>query len=184
MPAKQTTPAPVKAYLDTLPPDRREIVEAIRTTINANIDPAFTHGVQYKMPAWFLSHEAYPPGYHCDPSQPLPFASVANQKNAVSIYLFCLYQDDGVRDRFVDAWKATGRKLDMGKSCIRVKTLDDVPLDVLGKAIKKATAKDFVARYEAILGDRAPAKKPAATKTTTKAATTKKVSRKKTSSKP
>lgn len=166
----------IRAYLDTLPDDRREIIEAVSATIDKNIDPAFERGMQYKMPAWFLPHKAYPPGYHCDPTQPLPFAGVANQKNGVSIYLFCIYQDDGMRDWFVDAWKATGRKLDMGKSCIRVKTLDDVALDVLGKAIKKVKAKDFVAVYEAALGDRAPSGKK---KTATKKAAPKKVASKK-----
>ena len=163
--AKPTT---IAAYMKSLPADRRELVQAVRDAINANIDPVFEEGMQYGMPAWYVPHSAYPAGYHCDPKQPLPFASVANQKGHVGIYLFCLYQDDAVRDDFVEAWKATGARLDMGKSCIRVKKLEDVPLEVLGKAIKKMKARAFVAAYDAVRPDG-----PKATGTPTKKASKK-----------
>lgn len=148
--AKPTT---VAAYLKALPADRREALEAIRGVVNKNIDSKFAEGMQYGMPAWFVPHSVYPAGYHCDAKQPLPFASVASQKNHIGIYLFCIYQDEEMRDWFVDAWKASGKKLDMGKSCIRVKKLEDVPLDVLGKAIKKMKAKGFIEHYDSVRPD-------------------------------
>jgi hypothetical protein len=142
-------PATVDQYLDALEPDRREAVEAIRRVINDNLDPAFAEGVQYGMPAWFLPHDVYPHGYHCDPTQPLPFVSVASQKKHISIYLLGVYVDAGEKQRLVDAWQATGRRPDMGAGCVRVRKLEDVPLDVLGAAIKRMTADRFVAAYEA-----------------------------------
>ncbi|MEQ8316411.1 MAG: DUF1801 domain-containing protein [Phycisphaerales bacterium] len=193
--AKPTT---IPAYMKSLPADRRELVQAIRDTINKNIDPVFEEGMQYNMPAWYVPHSAYPAGYHCDAKQPLPFASVASQKSHVGIYLFCLYQDEARQAEFVKAWKATGSKLDMGKSCIRVKKLEDVPLDVLGKAIKKMKAKAFIASYDAVRPDgpkgmnakgakvtkkkvekKTTTKKKAATKKTTKKAGKKTAARKK-----
>ena len=154
-------PLSTTEYLDTLPEDRRETVATIMQTIRDNMDPALEEGVQYKMPAFFLPHSAYPNGYHCDPKQPLPFASVASQKNSVSIYLFCTYCDPAEKDRLEKEWKATGNRWDAGKSCIRVKKLEQVPLDVLGAAVKRMTAKKFVVAYEAAIpvAKRKPAKK-------------------------
>ncbi len=137
-----------ESYLGSLPPERLEIVEAIRAVIAKNIDPRFEEGMQYGMPAWYLPHSEYEHGYHCDPKQPLPYASVASQKSHVGIYLFCIYCDEKDQERFVEEWKKSGCRLDMGKSCIRVKSLDEVPLAVLGRAIKRATAKKFVKAYE------------------------------------
>ncbi len=176
--AKPTT---IAAYMKSLPADRRELVQAIRDTINANIDSVFEEGMQYNMPAWFVPHSAYPAGYHCDAKQPLPFASVASQKSHVGIYLFCLYQDETAHADFVKAWTATGNKLDMGKSCIRVKKLENVPLDVLGKAIKKMKAKEFIASYDAVRPDGPKAGSTPAKKTARKASkktTSKKVAKK------
>ncbi len=183
-----STAKTIAEYVKALPDDRREAVQAIRATVNKNIDPIFAEGMQYNMPAWFVPHSFYPAGYHCDAKQPLPFASVASQKNHIGIYLFCIYQDDELREWFVDAWKASGKKLDMGKSCIRVKKLDDVPLDVLGKAIKKMKAKAFIEHYDSLRPDgpkgmaataskKKVAKKPAAKKTTKKKTAKKKASK-------
>lgn len=138
----------VAAYLDALAPERRELVVAILGVIRDNLDPAFAEGMQYGMPAFFLPHSVYPAGYHCDSSQPLPFASVAATKGGASIYLFCVYTDEAVKQEMVDAWKATGLRLDMGKSCIRVRSLDKVPLEVIGTTIAGISAEDFVAAYE------------------------------------
>ncbi len=136
-------------YLDTLADDRRELIQAIVDVIRANIDAPFTEGMQYGMPGWFLPHSVYPDGYHCDPKQPLPFASIASQKNSVSLYLFCIYTSPAEQERFVKEWKATGKRLDMGKSCVRIRKLDDVPLDVIAGAFRRIKAPDFVKSYEA-----------------------------------
>ncbi len=162
-------PTTVKQYLDALPADRREALEAVRKTINANLDAKFEEGIQYGMIGWYVPHSVFPDGYHCDPKQPLPFASIASQKNHMAIYLFCIYTEEGEAERFAADWKATGKKLDMGKSCVRFKKLDDVPLAVLGKAIKRATAKKFIAAYLKTR-DEAPAARAARKKASKKKA--------------
>ena len=152
-------PATVAAYLDELPEDRREAVEVLRAAINANIGPEFEEGIQYGMLSWYLPHSVYPHGYHCSPDQPLPFASVASQKRHLGIYLFCTYTVPGERERLAEEWQATGCPLDMGKGCIRAKSIDDVPLKVLGKAIRRVTAKKFVAAYEDALPEKVKGKR-------------------------
>lgn len=177
--AKPTT---LVQYVNELPEDRREVFEAIRATINKNIDKKFEAGMQYGMPAWYVPHALYPEGYHCDPKQPLPFASMANQKGHIGLYLFCVYQDPAVHDWFVAAWKASGKKLDMGKACVRVKKLDDVPLEVLGQLFKKVKAKDFISTYDAIRPDKTKSTKKTAKKAAKKTAA-KKASKKTTTKK-
>ncbi|MFQ5669227.1 MAG: DUF1801 domain-containing protein [Acidobacteriota bacterium] len=147
MPAKPTS---VKDYLAMLPADRRRVIEAIRRVVRLNIDKEFEEGLQYGMLAWYLPHSKYPKGYHCDPEQPLPFASIASQKNHIGIYLFCIYGNSLEQARFAAEWKAAGKRLDMGKSCVRVKKLGDVPLEVIGRAFKRMTAKKFVKGYKAM----------------------------------
>jgi hypothetical protein len=180
-------PTTVAEYLAALPEDRREALNAVREVILDNLDPAIAEGIQYGMIGYFLPHSVYPDGYHCDPKQPLPFASLASQKNHMGIYLFCVYTSEEDQEWFRKAWLATGKKLDMGKSCVRFKKLEDVPLDVVGRTIRRATAGKFIAAYEASLattksGARAlakKAKKKAAKTTTRKKVVKKKVIKKK-----
>lgn len=143
--------AEVRAYLDGLPSERRAALEAIRAAIAEHIDPAFEEGIQYGMLAYYLPHSRYPAGYRCDPKQPLPFASVASQKKHIGLYLFCLYLDGEEIERFRAAWLATGQRLDMGKSCVRVRKLEELPLDVLAAHFARIRADDFVRTYEASL---------------------------------
>jgi hypothetical protein len=102
--------------------------------------------------------------------------SLASQKGHIGLYLFCVYTTPELHDWFVSAWKATGKKLDMGKSCVRVKSLDAVPLEVVGELVRRIPVADFIASYERAVGPRAVAKKKAAVK---KASPTKKASAKK-----
>lgn len=164
MPTKPTT---VKQYLAALPKDRREALAAIREAVLANLDPAFEEGIQYGMIGYYAPHSVYPAGYHCDAAQPLPFMSLASQKNHIGLYLFCVYCDEGEKDRFVAAWTKSGKKLDMGKSCVRVKSLEGVPLEVLGQTVKRITAKKFIKAYEGAIS---PAGREAAKKAAKKAA--------------
>lgn len=191
-----TKPATVDEYLRSIPEDRARALEQVRAVILKNLDPNISEGIQYGMVGYFIPHSVYPGGYHCDPQQPLPFASLASQKNHMGIYLFCLYCDQTEVERFQEEWKATGKKLDMGKSCIRFKKIEDVPLDVLGRAIKRMTSRKFIRAYEAGLGAKtstkagpkktpkktttrkAQAKEPIAKKTPPKKAGTKKVTKK------
>jgi len=166
----------VQELLAALPADRRRLIKAIRKVIRKDIDAPFEEGLQYGMLAYYLPHSKYPKGYHCDPKQPLPFASIASQKNHVGLYLFCIYCDPGELERFRKDWLASGKKLDMGKSCVRVKTLEDVPLDVVGRAFARITAEKFVAAYEKGLTASASGRK-ALKKRSAKKATPKKKAR-------
>jgi hypothetical protein len=141
----------VDAYLAALPADRRAALTTLRRVIQDNLDPAYTEGVQYGMIGWAVPHSLFPAGYHCDPKQPLPFAGMAAQKNHMSLYLMCLY-NSGERDSwFRQAWAKTGKKLDMGKACVRFKSVDDLALDVIGEAIRRVPAKTYIADYLAAL---------------------------------
>ena len=166
----------VAQYLAELPPDRRQAVEGVRKVILANLDKGYEEGIQYGMISYYVPHSVYPPGYHCDPKQPLPFTCLASQKGYLSLYLMSIYMDRKALQSFQDACAERGKKLNMGKSCIRFKKLEDLPLDVIGQIIRRTPAKAFIANYEA--GLKAPRAKPAAKrpapKRTAKAALTKK----------
>jgi len=133
--------------------------------------------MQYGMIGYYVPHSVYAPGYHCDPRMPVPFAALASQKNYLSIYLMCVYLDEGHQTWFREAWARTGKKLDMGKSCVRVKKIEDVPLEVIGQAIKRVPVRKFIEHYESTLGEASARKarssrtKKAATKKTAGAAT-------------
>ncbi len=138
----------VEAYLATLPEDRRTAIEAVRKVILDNLDEGYEEGIQYGMIGYYVPHRVYPAGYHCDPKQPLPFAALASQKGHMSLYVMCIYGHDGLRSWFEDAWAKTGKKLDMGKSCVRFKKLDDLALDVIGEAIRRVPARKYVEYVE------------------------------------
>ncbi|MDX2131670.1 MAG: DUF1801 domain-containing protein [Planctomycetota bacterium] len=144
MQSKATT---VAEYLDSLPPDRREALEAVRRTILENLDDQYEEGMQYGMIGYYVPHSVFPDGYHCDPRQPLPFAGLASQKNHMSVYLMSMYGSPGGEAAFRRDWEATGRKLDMGKCCIRFKRLEQVALDVLGKSIREMPAHRWIEHY-------------------------------------
>ncbi len=184
MPSKATT---VKEFLASLPEDRRKAIDAVRKVMKKNLDKGFQEGMQYGGIGFYVPHSIFPGGYHCDPKQPLPFAGLMSQKNHMSISMFCLYMDPKGQEGMAKAWKKAGKKLDMGKACIRFKKLEDVPLDVLGDTIRRIKLKDFVATYEGMFGAKkkpaskkaAAKKKPAAKKKTAKKSVTKKSTAKK-----
>ena len=147
----QSKAATVKEYLASLPEDRRNAIQAIRDVILTNLDERCEEGMQYGMIGYYIPHSVFPAGYHCDPKQPLPFAGLASQKNHMALYLSCIYGWSEQEAKLREEWTKSGKKLDMGKACVRFKKIEDVPLDVLGKAIKRATAKKFIAHYEAAL---------------------------------
>jgi uncharacterized protein YdhG (YjbR/CyaY superfamily) len=158
----QTKAKTVAEYLKSLPSDRRSALETVRKVVLANLDRDIEECMQYGMIGYAVPHRVHPAGYHCDPKQPLPFAGLASQKNYMSLYLCSLYMDPGHMAQFRKEWARSGRKLDMGKSCIRFKNADDLPLDVIGRAVKAWDAKRFVELYQRGLGSRAGAKQPAA----------------------
>jgi hypothetical protein len=141
----------VKEYLAEQTPERRKILEAVRKVLRANLDPVFAEGMQYGMIAYHVPHSVYPAGYHCDPKQPLPFAALASQKNYLSLYLCTAYCLPGEEDWFRSEWAKTGKRLDMGKSCIRFKKLDDLPLELVGRAVARISAEQFIEYYESVI---------------------------------
>ncbi|MCI0358009.1 MAG: DUF1801 domain-containing protein [Planctomycetaceae bacterium] len=144
----QSSAKTVKDYVASLPADRRAAIEAVRQTILDNLDPTYEEGMQYGMIGYYVPHAVFPAGYHCDPKQPLPFVCLASQKNYMSLYMGCVYGDHELARWFRDAWAKTGKKLDMGKSCIRFRKLDDLPLPVIGGAIARMPAKKWIVVYE------------------------------------
>jgi hypothetical protein len=170
------TQSDIEKYLSGLSDDRRHAIEAIREVINRNLPKGYEEGMQYGMPAWFVPHSVFPDGYHCDPKQPLPFASVASQKNHIGLYFLCVYLDSELQSWFEAEWRKTGKRWDAGKSCVRVKTLEDIPLPLVGKLIKKVPVKKFLASYLPIRPT--PKKKTVTKKATKKAATKKAVTKK------
>lgn len=152
----QSKAATVAGYLAELPPDRRNVIEVVLEVIRANVHPGFREGMSYGMIGWCVPHSTYPAGYHCDPRLPLPFAHLASQKNHCALYMMCLYSDGAELAWFRQRWAATGKKLDMGKSCIRFRKPEDLALDVIGEAFARVTVKRFIENYES-----AKPKKPA-----------------------
>lgn len=157
MQSKATT---VSAYLAALPDDRRETVEAVRKVILANLDAGYEEGIQYGMIGYYVPHKLFPAGYHCDPKQPLPFAALASQNNHLSLYMMGVYCGCGEGPSagetpharwFREAWAKTGKKLDMGKACVRFRKVDDLALDVIGEAFRRVPVKLYVERYLQVL---------------------------------
>lgn len=146
----------VEDYLAELPPDRRAALTALREAILGALPAGYEEGMQYGMIGYYVPHSRFPAGYHCDPKQPLPMAHLGSQKSHMALYLMCLYTVDTADGRegnpelldwFEASWKKTGKKLDMGKACLRFKKLDDLALDVIGETFRRVTAEAYVARY-------------------------------------
>ena len=141
MQSKATT---VKDYLASLPAERRDAVQALRKVILANLGKGFEESMQYGMIGYSVPHSLYPAGYHCDPKQPLPFASLASQKNHMAFSLMSVYLDPQEERWFKAAWQKSGKKLDMGKACVRFKAAEDLALDVIGEVIRRMPAQRWI----------------------------------------
>ncbi len=154
----QSSAKTVAAYLKELPADRRAAISAIRKVILQNLNPGFEEGMLYGMIGYYIPHSLYPSGYHCDPKQPLSFACLASQKNYMSLYMLSCDGSGDSESWFREQFKRTGKKLDMGKSCIRFKKLEDLPLGVVAEAVRRTTVTQHIASYEAALVLNAEAK--------------------------
>lgn len=140
----------VDEYLEAMPDDRRALVEEIRTTVNAWRPPQLVETVHYGMLGWAVPHALYPAGYHCNPAQGVPYASLASQKQKVSLYLFCAYVDLGVAEAFEARYGAwLGRKPDMGASCVRFRRAAEVPHALIAEVLRELTLERFLERYVA-----------------------------------
>ena len=139
-------------YITSLPEDRKEPVTKLRNAINKNLPKGFEEIISSGMINWVVPHKTYPAGYHCDPKQPLPFLSLASRKNNISLHHMGLYGDPKLLKWFQDEWaKASKRKLDMGKSCIRFKKPDEIPFDLIGQLAAKVSPADWIAKYESVI---------------------------------
>ena len=141
----------VEAYIKSLPKDRQEAMSAVLSTILKNLPKGYQETMQYGMIGYSVPHKIYPDGYHCDPKQPLPYMSLASQKNYMALYIMCVYSDPETEKWFKDAFAKAGKKMDMGKSCLRFKKLDDLPLDVIGKTVAKFPVDKWIKLYESVL---------------------------------
>jgi hypothetical protein len=159
----------VADYLKELPADRRAAVETIRRTMKASVSAEIEEVMQYGMISYVVPHSVFPDGYHCAPEQPVPYAAIASQKQHLSVYLMPPYIMTEVGTWIRDEYKRKGRKLDMGKSCIRVKDISELDLEVLAGAVKRVPAKAYLSAYVLAAGPNAWKKKGAA-KSATKAA--------------
>jgi uncharacterized protein YdhG (YjbR/CyaY superfamily) len=140
----------VSDYLSKVPEERQEAFNKLRDTIIANLPDGFSEELSYGMIGYVVPKSTYPAGYHCDPKLPLPFLSIANQKNFIAVYHMGIYANPELMDWFVAQYpKHVKTKLDMGKSCIRFKNVSKIPFDLIGELVSKMTAEQWIEIYEA-----------------------------------
>ena len=146
MQSKATTP---EQYLSELPEDRKEAMLRLRNAIKENLPQGFEEVISYGMLGYVVPHSIYPSGYHCDPKLPLPFINLASQKNFIALYHMGIYANKNLESWFVSEYpKHVKTKLDMGKSCIRFKKMEDIPFDFIGELAAKVSVEDWISNYE------------------------------------
>jgi hypothetical protein len=136
----------VEAYLAELPDDRREAIAAVRKVILANLPDGIVESMNWGMISYEVPLSTYPDTYN---GQPLAFAGLASQKQHMAVYLSAIYGSPTLRAKFEDEYRATGKRMDMGKSCVRFKRLDDLPLDVIGRAVAACNVEKFIGMHDA-----------------------------------
>jgi uncharacterized protein YdhG (YjbR/CyaY superfamily) len=136
-------------YIAQVPEERQAIMQKLRKTIKNNLPKEFEEGMNYKMIGYYVPHSIYPKGYHCDASLPLPFMNIASQKNSINLYHSGIYAKKELYDWFVAQYSNhSKRKLDMGKSCIRFKKIEEIPFDLIAELCRKMTVKQWIDIYE------------------------------------
>ncbi|MFD2726127.1 DUF1801 domain-containing protein [Hyunsoonleella rubra] len=139
-------------YIGQIPKERQDTLKKLRQVINNNLPDGFEEGMIYKMIGYYVPHSVYAEGYHCDPKTPLPFMSFASQKNSVNLYHSGIYAKKELYDWFVGEFpKHSSRKLDMGKSCVRFKHLDDIPFELIGELTRKMICEEWIEIYESAI---------------------------------
>lgn len=146
MQSSATTP---DQYIAELPENRKEVMQQLRETVKKNLPKGFEETMQYGMISYVVPHSIYPDGYHCKPTDPLPFLSIASQKNHIAFYHMGVYSKPELLKWFTEEYPkhATG-KLDMGKSCIRFKNYKNIPFDLLGELTTKISVAEWIEMYE------------------------------------
>jgi hypothetical protein len=149
MQSKAATP---DEYIAELPADRKEAIIKLRKEVLKNLPKGFKETMAYGMMGYVVPHSLYPNGYHCKPSDPLPFAAMASQKNFIAFYHMGIYSNPQLLQWFVKEYsKHSDAKLDMGKSCIRFKKIDKIPYQLIGELMAKITVKEWIEKYESAL---------------------------------
>lgn len=147
--------ANLEEYLTSIPVERKEAVEKLIKILADKLPTGFELQLSYGHLGFVVPHSLYPNGYHCDPKSPLPFINIASQKNFIALYHMGIYMDDKLLNWFVDEYpKYSKRKLDMGKSCIRFKKVEDIPFELIGELAQKITPQQWIENYEKVLLNR------------------------------
>lgn len=141
----------VEAYIQSLPPERREAIEAVRKVILTNLPEGYREVMDWGMITYEVPLEIYPDTYN---KKPLAYVALASQKQHMAVYLTSIYADKKKRDAFEKAYRATGKRFDVGKSCVRFRTLDDLPLDLIGQAVRAMPMNEYIALAKRVLEDR------------------------------
>lgn len=145
----QSNAQTIADYLCELPENRKETMNKLRAIILQNIPEGFVETMSYGMIGYVVPHTIYPFGYHCDPKLPLPFINLASQKNFIAFYHMGIYANPELLKWFSSEFpKYTNQKLDMGKSCIRFKKMDQIPFDLIAELVRKMSVEDWVKTYE------------------------------------
>jgi uncharacterized protein YdhG (YjbR/CyaY superfamily) len=140
----------IDTYFQNVAESFQPAMNELRRTIKNNLPEGFKEVINYNMPSYVVPHEIYPSGYHCDTKLPLPFLSIAAQKNFIAFYHMGIYADPALLDWFTAEFpKHSKSKLDMGKSCIRFKKPDQIPFELLGELVQKMTVQNWIDLYEA-----------------------------------
>lgn len=146
MKSEATTP---EAYIAGLPADRKSAVERLRKTILAHLPAGFKEEMSYGMIGYVVPHSIYPKGYHCDTSLPLPFINIASQKNFIAVHHMGIYANPTLLAWFKNEYPSHCKyKIDMGKSCIRFKKMDDIPYKLIAELCEKMSCKEWISSYE------------------------------------
>lgn len=143
----QTDAASVQEYLKGLPKGKSMVIRKVREVILANVPEGIHETMNWGMIAYEVPLERYPATYN---GQPLMYLALAAQKNHFALYLTCVYQDKKLREWFEEGFRQAGKKLDMGKSCLRFRSIEDLPLDVIGDVVGKSSVDEFIAGYEKV----------------------------------
>jgi uncharacterized protein YdhG (YjbR/CyaY superfamily) len=146
MTSKATT---VDEYINAAPDDRKEALQKLRNVILDNLPEGFQECISYGMIGYVIPYSIYPKGYHCSPELPLPFLSFASQKNSINIYHMGMYANPELYNWFVSEYpKHSSQKLDIGKSCLRIKKPENIPFELIGELVKKISTTDWITLYE------------------------------------
>ena len=143
------TASTVAQYLAALPADRRAALSAVRKVINENLPDGYEEGMQFGMIGWYVPLSMYPAGYGENPKVPLSFVALASQKSGMVLHFLCFYGHPTLSSWFTSEYKKSGKKLDMGKGCVRFKSLEDLALDVVGRTVARVSAEEHMANYRA-----------------------------------